>query len=240
MKKTTLIIVIVTIIMIMVSPAYAKRSVDSNDYESAGAFLADIEKGTKVSYDAYIFNTEYYVDEDSFCLAYVLLPWSGIKYSAKVCFYAKQEDLGDINADALADNPKTYYARITGIAENKSKNDCVYVYINDGQGSIELIDPEQTIYKPSEIDDIEEFSNTAINYLDLIDITGTVIDTDDKDEKPIHHFVYVSCGNNIIVRFSTNEKEYFIDDEITGIGLYTQTDENNIIYVKDTNITLIN
>ena len=86
--------------------ALAKRTVNSADYQSAGEFLADIEMGTRVTYDGYLFLTKPYVDEDTFCLSFVLLPWTQVKYSPTICIYASEEDLADIPEASALDTEK--------------------------------------------------------------------------------------------------------------------------------------
>ena len=99
--KRVIIILLVVLLAFQVSSAFAKREVNSSDYETAGTFLADIETGTKVTFDAILFSTHPYEDEDTFCMSFVLLPQTDIEYSPTLCIYAREEDLGGIHDTIL-------------------------------------------------------------------------------------------------------------------------------------------
>lgn len=236
--KRVLLILLVVLMALQVSSAFAKREVNSADYETAGTFLADIETGTKVTFDAILFSTQPYEDEDTFSMSYVLLPRTDVKYSPCLCIYAREEDLGDIHATVFGDKRETPYVHVTGIAEGPAKNDCVYIYIMDGQGSIEIIEPEFSTYCLDEITDIEAFKSKAVNNLDRLEIKeGVVIRTDDTDVKLNHYQVWISCGNETLY-FQTREKQFYVDDHVTGIGVFNSFTKDGYIYLSEPELTI--
>ena len=237
--KRGIIILLVMLMALQVSSAFAKREVNSADYESAGAFLADIETGTKITFDAFLFSTQPYEDEDTFSMSYVLLPRTDVKYSPTLCIYAREEDLGDIHASVLGDTRETHYVRVTGIAEGPAKNDCVYLYIMDGQGPMELIEPEYTTYCLDEITDIDAFSKTAVNYLDRLEIKkGIVVKTDDSNVKLNHYQVWITCGEQTLY-FQTRDKQFFVDDQVAGSGVYDYFTKDGYIFLGEPELSVI-
>lgn len=237
--KRVIIILLVVLLALQVSSAFAKREVNSSDYETAGSFLADIETGTKVTFDAILFSTHPYEDEDTFCMSFVLLPQTDIEYSPTLCIYAREEDLGGIHASVLGDTRETHYVRVTGIAEGPEKYDCVYIYIMDGQGTMELIEPEYATYCVDEIKDIDAISKTAVNYLDRLEIKkGIVVKTDDSNVQINHYQVWIKCGGQTLY-FQTLEKQFFVDDQVTGSGIYDYFTDDGYIFLGDPELTLI-
>lgn len=234
MKKKASVLLLLAVILLFQTPsAFAKREVNSADYESAGAFLADIETGTRVTFNAFLFSTEPYEDEDTFSMSYVLLPRTDVKYSPCLCIYAKEEDLGDIHATVLGDTRETHYVQVTGIAEGPAKNDCVYIYIMDGQGTMEIIEPEFSIYCLDEITDIEGLKVKAVNYLDKLEIKdGIVTKTDDTDVKLNHYQAWISCGDQTIY-LQTIEKQFYVDDHVTGTGIYEYFTKDGFIFLGE-------
>lgn len=237
--KRGFIVLLVLLLALQISPAFAKREVNSADYSTAGEFLADIETGTKVTFDAFLFSTQPYEDEDTFSMSYVLLPRIGVQYSPSLCIYAREEDLGDIHATVLGDTRETHYVHVTGIAEGPAKNDCVYLYIMDGQGSMEIIEPEYTTYCLDDIEDIEEFKTKAVNYLDRLEIKdGVVVKTDDTNVKLNHYQVWVSCGTQTLY-FQTREKQFFVDDHVTGSGIYDYFTKDGYIFLGEPELMIL-
>lgn len=236
--KRGLLIVLVVALILSVSSAFAKREVNSADYKTAGAFLADIETGTKVTFDAFLFSTQPYEDEDTFCASFVLLPRPDVQYSPTMCIYAREEDLGDIHASVLGEARETHYVRVTGVAEGPAKNDCVYLYVMDSQGSMEIIEPEFSTYCLDEITDIEMFKTKAVNYLDKLEIkNGVVVKTDDTDVKLNHYQVWISCGNETLY-FQTREKQFYVEDHVTGTGIYDYFTKDGYIYLGEPELTV--
>ena len=236
--KRGLLILLVVLLALQVSPAFAKREVNSADYETAGTFLADIETGTKVIFDAFLFSTQPYEDEDTFCMSYVLLPRTDVKYSPSMCIYAREEDLGDIHATVLGETRETHYVHVVGIAEGPAKNDCVYLYIMDGQGSMEIIEPEFSTYCLDDITDIEAFKTKAVNYLDKLEIKdGVVVKTDDTDVKLNHYQVWIACGDQTLY-FQTREKQFYVDDHVTGTGIYDYFTKDGYIFLGEPELTV--
>ena len=236
--KRSMILILTILLSVYASSAYAKRNVNSADYTSAGEFLADIETGTTVEFDAYLFSTQPYEDEDTFSLSFVLLPWIDVEESPCMCIYAREEDLGNIHATVIGETKETHYVHVKGIAEGPAKNEYVYINIMDGQGNIEIIDPPFTTYCLDEITDIEEFKAKAVNYLDKLEIKeGSVVKTDDSNVNLNHYRVWVSCGD-YTVSFSTLEKEFFVDDKVTGMGIYNGTTEDGQVRIGDLQFTL--
>ncbi|MBR5962134.1 MAG: hypothetical protein IKZ98_14215 [Clostridia bacterium] len=231
--------VLVVLFFLQMSPAHAKRYVNSGDYLSSDDFLADIELGTTVTFNAFLFSTNPYVDEDTACLSFVLLPWSNYKGYPVGCVYATEEDLGGIYASTRKDEEEYHYVRIIGIADGEPKYGYFYVSIMDGQGSIELINPESKTYCLDEETDVEAFKKKAVNYLDKIEIKeGKVIKTDDSDPQLIGYRVYVSCGE-FMIQFSTKEKKFFVDDRISGIGMYKSYNSDGMLTMDGSEITLL-
>ena len=237
--KRSCICILILLLALQISPAFAKREVNSADYATAGEFLADIETGTKVTFDAYLFSTQPYVDEDTFSLSYVLLPQIGVQYSPSMCIYAREEDLGDIHATVLGETRETHYVHVTGIAEGPAKYDCVYIYIMDGQGSMEIIEPEYMTYCLDDITDIEEFKKKAINNLDRLEIRdGIVVKTDDTNVKLNHYQVWVSCGSQTLY-FQTREKQFFVADHVTGSGIFSYFTKDGNIFLGEPALSLV-
>lgn len=239
MRRVPALFLIVIMLLVQSTSASAKREVNSSDYDCAEDFLADIETGTIVSYDAILSSTTPYIDEDSFCISYPLLPWRDMENAPMGGVYAKEEDIGDIYAYPFGEERVTAYVHIVGVAEGASKYDSFYVYIMDGQGSMELIDPEFSTYCLDDENDVEALKAKAINSLDKFEIQqGTVIKTDDTNVKLNHYQVWVACGE-FTVYFQTKEKQFFVDDCITGIGQYANFKQDGSVMIRDAEMTLI-
>lgn len=238
-KRVLVLFLAVALLLVQTTSALAKREVNSADYDCATDFLADIETGTIVSYDAILSTTSPYVDEDTFCISYPLLPWVDMGNAPMGGVYAREEDIGDIYAYPFGEERVTAYVHIVGVAEGVPKYDSFYVYIMDGQGSMELIDPETTTYCLDDENDVEALKKKAINLLDNFEIKqGTVIKTDDTNVNLNHYQVWVSCGE-YTVYFQTKEKQFFVDDCVTGIGKYADFKQDGSVMIRDAEITLI-
>ena len=236
--KRIVCVLLLLVILSNVPVAFAKRAVNSKDYMSAGDFFSDIETGTEVTFEAYLFSTTPYVDEDSACLSFVLLPWKGTQYPPCCYIYAREEDFNGIEASSLANPPKTCYVKVSGKADGPAKNDCVFIYIMDGQGSMEIINPEPEVFYLDSIT-IAEIENEAVNYLDnFIVENGVVVKTDDSNTRLNHYVVWVKCGE-CTVEFQTMQKEFFIDDKVSGRGLFSEITDDGVIRMMEAEFTLI-
>ena len=103
---------------------------------------------------------------------------------------------------------------------------------------MEIIEPEYSTYCLDEITDIEEFKAKAINALDRLEIhDGIVIKTDDTDVQLNHYQVWVSCGNEILY-FQTKTKQFYVDDHVTGIGIYDYFKKDGSIFFRDPELTI--
>ena len=233
-------LLLILLLCFPVSTALAKRSVDSADYQSAGEFLADIEIGTKVTYDGFMFLTKPYVDEDTFCASFVLLPWTQVEYSPTICIYASEEDLADIpEASALGTEKNTFYVHVTGVSLETPVYDAVYISVMDGQGSIVVIEPEAEVYCLDEIENLEEFKSKAINYLDKLEIrNGTVTRTDDTNAEKGKYKAWISCGS-CEVYIETEEKQFFVGDQVQGTGTYEKVMKDDSIFLWNENLVLV-
>lgn len=237
--KKIMCVLMTLLLLLQMSSALAKRKVNSEDYLSSDDFLADIELGTIVTFDAFLFSTKPYVDEDTACLSFVLLPWSNYKGYPVGCIYATEEDLGGIHASTRNNEREYHYVRVTGVADGAPEYGYFFVSIMDGQGSIEIIYPEGKTYCLDEEKDVEAFMKKAVNYLDKIMINeGIVTKTDDSNPQLIGYRVYVSCGEYMI-QFSTKEKCFFVDDRISAIGLYEGYNSDGLLTIDAEEILLL-
>ena len=238
--KRVLCFLFVLLICSQMTIAFAKREANLSDYDSVVDFFADIEFGTRISFDALLTSTMPYVDEDSYCISYPLSSWYGLKYHPMIGIYARQEDLGDIYASTgLGGKERVFqYVHVEGIVDGAPKNDSVFVYITDGQGSIELIDLEPITYCLNEESNVEAFRKKARNGLDIIEIKdGIVTKTDDTQVKLNHYQVWISCGE-YEVYIQTQEKQFFIDDKVCGTGRYDNFKSDGAVMLYNANITL--
>ena len=240
--RKILCILLALLICSQVSMAFAKREANLSDYNTAADFFADIELGTRISFDALLTSTTEYVDEDSYCISYPLISWYGSEYNPLIGIYARQEDLGDIHASSgLGGKEREYhFVHVEGIADAAPKYDSVFIYIIDGQGSIELIDPEATTYCLNDEKDVEAFKKKARNGLDIIEIKdGIVTKTDDTQVKLNHYQVWISCGE-FEIYIQTPEKQFFIDDKVCGTGRYQSFTSKGSVMLYNANISLVN
>ena len=245
--RITKILMMMLVITLIPTCALALRKVDAANYKAPSDMMDDIEPGTTVTFEGYMYSCQPYQDEDTFCMC--LIPFYGLK-NVSPMIYCSEEELQGI----VATPQEPCYVRVTAVVENEYQRDpnmnIFYAYVLDGKGSIEVIDKEA--FNPQRYD-LNELTITQQKLVEnlrahidtIVATNAVVVDTEMKQEykgSTMYSFSTTFTANGYSLKYSytgtAEDKLYFVGDCVN-IQSYIQNGSSSSIILAYPTITFI-